>query len=111
MTYLAHRLSWRVHFGPLPDGKFVCHRCDVRLCVNPAHLFLGTHAENMADMAAKGRAFVRRGVTNPSAKLSEADVLAIRQATGTLKLRELSAIYGVGIGHICRIQRGKARAS
>ena len=111
VTYLAHRLSWRIHFGHLPDDKFVCHRCDVRLCVNPTHLFLGTHAENMADMAAKGRAFVQRGMENSNAKLSDDDVLAIRKATGVLKLRELSAIYGVGIGHICRVQRGKARAS
>ncbi len=54
-TWRVHRLAWLLSKGAIPDGLFVCHRCDVRVCCNPDHLFLGTNQDNMADMRAKGR--------------------------------------------------------
>lgn len=76
----AHRVAWRLMNGPIPPGLQVLHRCDNPPCVNPAHLWLGTQAENIADMNRKGRSRKnpRRGSAVTTSKLKEPDVLAIR---------------------------------
>ncbi len=103
----AHRVAWELTNGPIPEGKNVCHRCDVRLCVNPAHLFIGTQAENLADMRAKGRqaapeAHGRPGEAHHNAKLTNQAVRDIRSryAAGGVSQKDLAAEYSVSQGLI-----------
>lgn len=76
----AHRLAFALAYGGAPEGRDVCHRCDVRICINPDHLFAGTRAENLADMRRKGRAHDTSGEKNAKAKLTAPQVLEIRRA-------------------------------
>ncbi len=73
----SHRFSWMLHRGEIPNGLHVLHTCDTPSCVNPDHLFLGTHTENIKDRDRKRRN--TRGVTHPKAKLSEDDVRELRK--------------------------------
>lgn len=101
---IAHRLSWETVNGPIPDGLFACHKCDVRTCINPAHLFLGTHQDNVDDQVMKQRQSF--GVRNGRAKLSEAEVMEILSAVGTnIAVGEK---YGVSDTVISYIRSGKA---
>lgn len=100
---LAHRLAWELQYGPIPEGLWVLHRCDVPRCVRPGHLFLGTPADNNWDMSRKGRHYSRtrpdlvpRGERTGKAKLTAAHVVAIRSHAALGKLhREIAAWYGV----------------
>lgn len=92
----THRLSWELLRGEIPEGLHVLHNCDNRLCVNPDHLRLGTHQENIAEMIAKGR---------NKTKLTPAKVREIRAIEGMLG-KEIAKQYGVSDSTISSIRRG-----
>lgn len=98
----VHRLSYEMHCEAIPAGMVVRHKCDVAACVNPAHLCLGTDAENVRDKVARNRQ--ARGERLPSAKLTEDDVRAIRRMDGTH--REIARQFGVAHNIIGNIKRG-----
>lgn len=106
----AHRVSLAIAKGPIPKGLFACHTCDVRMCVNPAHLWAGTSAENAADMAAKGRARGPnyRGEKVGTSKLTEADVRAIwAMIAANERPTAIGRRFGVTRQAICLIRRGQ----
>lgn len=102
----AHRWSYENFVGPVPVGMMVCHRCDVRCCVNPHHLFLGTHADNMADMTAKGRSL--HGERHNLVRLSEPEVREIRAlwAAGGTTQDEIAGRFKTTKGTVSLIVRG-----
>lgn len=89
----AHRVAFELYNGPIPVGMFVLHSCDERSCVNPAHLFLGTHQDNMTDMIVKGRKIVVRGESHGMTPLTEAQVREIR--ADPRSSRALAPLYSV----------------
>jgi hypothetical protein len=132
LSRLAHRVAWELVNGPTPDGLCVCHRCDVRNCVLVDHLFLGSNADNMRDMAHKGRANNRaailvmrahperrargdrsgarlhpekfRGENAGSAKLTENQVREIRRlAESGVTRKDISSMFGVNPSNISHI--------
>ena len=108
----VHRLSYRAFLGEIPEGHDVCHRCDNRKCVNPSHLFVGTRKDNMEDCVKKGRQAKgnmlpdRRGEKSSFAKLSESDVIEIRDlASSGLPTNEIAKKFNVSADNIRRIKR------
>jgi hypothetical protein len=104
----AHRASYAVFVGPIPEGLRVLHKCDVRGCINPEHLFLGTQADNVQDMCSKGRNRTQPlyGSANPMSKLDRAAVDLIRQQAAIgIKQIDLANQYKVSPMTISRIVR------
>lgn len=104
-TVSAHRVSWELHHGNIPIELQVCHHCDNPKCVRPDHLFLGTQADNVADMRAKGRSCV--GSKNGMNKLSADDVREIHAAiqAGERTL-DVARRFNTKSGHVMQIARG-----
>lgn len=105
----AHRYALELQIGrPLTPDEESCHSCDNTRCCNPSHLFVGSHDDNMKDMASKGRV---AGEKHSQVKISDLGVLeAMNMRAAGLKIREIAAILGVSEGHASKLARGKRRS-
>ena len=105
----AHRYSWELHFGKIPAGMLVCHRCDNRKCVRPDHLFLGTPKDNMVDMSQKKRNIT--GSKHNFARLTQDQVKEIRELyrpfSKELNGRKLAQRFGISQQHVSQIITNK----
>lgn len=103
----AHRISYCLHKGPIPDGLYVCHKCDNRACINPDHLFLGSAADNNRDCMAKKRfrAPHTRGSRHGHSKLTETDVEFILNSPSPAK--HLAQKFNVHVRVVFHIRAGK----
>lgn len=99
----AHRFSYSRYVGQIPQGLSVCHRCDNPACVNPDHLFVGTHTDNMKDKMSKGRGNHLVGTKHPRSKLTESQVLAIR--ADNRRQVEIAESYGIKQAQVSEIKR------
>lgn len=107
---LAHRISYRLKYGDFPQELDILHSCDNPSCVNPKHLFIGTHQDNMRDMMAKHRGNKASGERSRH-KLSDEDIRLIRNKhdTGLFSRSQLSVEFNTSKGHIAKIVRGAIR--
>lgn len=102
-NYRAHRVSFELAFGAIPDGLDVCHRCDNPPCVNPAHLFVGTVRDNMADRDEKGRC--QKGERHVRAKLNAESCLAIYESADPAK--KIAKRFGISLRTVGRIRKAE----
>lgn len=107
----AHRAMYEAVCEAIPKGMYVLHSCDNRLCINPEHLSLGTHRDNIADMHAKNR---QSGGSlpnekNPSCKFTDDQIRTMRAARGSMGLRAMVRYFGISETHLLRVIRGDVR--
>lgn len=116
---LAHRFSYEMHNGKIPDGLIVCHKCDYPPCCNPKHLFIGTHKDNTRDMMEKGRdAFSDGRIPHP---MGEKSILATLTDSTRNQIKELrlsgrtttslAKEFGISAGHVSKIALGRLRST
>jgi hypothetical protein len=104
--WLAHRMAWTLEMGPIPTGMVICHHCDNPGCVNPKHLFLGSHADNVLDMHSKGRNRQPKGINHWKAKLTEIQIISIRNDPRPNAI--IGRIYNIAPNQILMIKRRTA---
>lgn len=103
----AHRVSYALHYGTIPEGMCVLHKCDNPSCVNPEHLFLGSHKDNMNDMDSKGRRHNLKGVCNPRSKLTREEVLVIKACPNIYgAMSKLARHFGVTPSAATHVRNG-----
>ncbi len=105
----AHRASWEIHFGEIPNGLCVLHKCDNPSCVNPEHLFLGTRKDNSIDMLLKDRGNKAKGQENGANKLTENEVIKIRKIykDGGISQKKLGHLFRIGQTQVWHIVNNK----
>ena len=101
---MAHRESYSLHNGRIDDGVFVLHKCDIPSCVNPDHLFTGTHLENMEDMRVKGRSV--RGEKNRNARICADNVISIRSMRLHMSAADIAEKFNLSVKHVRKIING-----
>ena len=105
-TVDAHKVSWMIHNGEIPDGMYICHVCDNKKCVNPKHLFLGTHSDNMKDAMRKGRLnppdlspyYIKKGNIPSNRLLTNEQVVYLKELIrnrGNKSLKQIANITGI----------------
>jgi hypothetical protein len=110
-TISAHRASWLIHYGEIPEGMFICHYCDNPRCSRPDHLFLGTPTDNVHDMHRKGRAIITRGEDSFHSILTTDQVTEIKELLKTsLTMTAIAKIFNVHIVTIHDIKYKKTWA-
>jgi hypothetical protein len=103
----AHRFSYRLKNGEIPKGMYVCHNCDTPMCVNPDHLFIGTHQDNMNDMVVKRRSFFGRGEDKKGrAKLTNKQAKEIREMK--MSQSKIGKLFNISQTTVGRIKRGES---
>lgn len=110
LVLLAHRASYMVFIGKIPEGMHICHKCDNRKCFNPDHLFAGTRDENMADMIRKGRQRSLSGTESPNAKLTTKQIEEIRDRyIPYVNTAELAKEFGITKQYVGQLARKEWR--